>query len=125
MTDTTTDERAAALAEIHLDVTKRLTRWMNGKLQDPLPDWGSLPLPTQLAYLHQADEVMPIIEAQYHLLIKARRAMLLCTVQKIPQGFNTNEQLAAISWAFKQVEKELRNTIIALTEATSSENGGA
>jgi hypothetical protein len=44
--------------EIRLKVAKSLTRWMNGKLCDPLPDWVSLPKEVQDACLHQADEAV-------------------------------------------------------------------
>lgn len=52
----------AHFEEINLSVEERvarvLTRWLNGKRQEPLPDWNALPLSVQTAYLEQAKEAI-------------------------------------------------------------------
>jgi hypothetical protein len=50
MTETTDVRRLA--------VAKSLTRWMNGKRQDPLPDWDAMPTHMKVAYLEQAAEAI-------------------------------------------------------------------
>ena len=47
-------------------VARALTRWVDGRRQDPLPDWNSLPAKVQEAYLEQADDA---IAAMYGLPI--------------------------------------------------------
>ena len=39
-------------------VARALTRWLNGKRQEPLPDWNALPEAVRNAYLEQADDAI-------------------------------------------------------------------
>ena len=85
-----------------LHVAKALTRWLNGKRQDPLPDWDALPLAMQTAYLDQANDALAALPSpELHEIILAAIAAEVREPRR-----QINAAAVAVMQALKELGRE-------------------